>query len=696
MCGIIGAFNTESLQKIVSTGLDVMKNRGLDGSDIKIDSKIEPKGMLGHNLHAIVDLVVQPLVEEDYIFVTNCEIYNWKELNEKYTLGAQNDAQTLMRLLIAKGVSSETLAELDGVYAFCLYNTVSQKAYLARDIFGVKPLWISFSQFLAFASEKKALMASELYDTYELHPRQIAEYDVSKNSMTYEERPFFEVMPEHTDSEEMKKQTQILIRDAIQKRLTDQKVGVLFSGGIDSVYIAYMLKKLGVEFTCYTAALTEQGMEKAEDLIYAEKAAEQLGLKLKVIHADLAETEAVIKELIPLIETTNVVKVGVALPFYLCCKKAREDGIRVMYSGLGSEEIFAGYERHEKSSNVNNECLSGLRKMHERDLYRDDVVTMANTIELRLPFLDKTLAAYALRIPAKYKLVDEHKKVILRNIADDIGIPKEFSWRQKKAAQYGSKFDRAIQKLAKKHDFDKKAGYLNSLTTMKNARLGVLWSSGKDSAYSAYLMKRHNYDIACLMTIESKNKYSFMFHTPNVSLAGLQAQAMQLPLLTCISEGEKEDELSDMKKLMLQAKEEHNIDGVIVGALFSQYQRERVEKVAEEIGLKTYAPLWHKNQAQEMKELMDEGFKVILSSVAAEGLDDSWLGRVLDHADVDKLSVLGEKIGLNVAGEGGEFESLVIDCPLFDKRIEIIDSEIVHEEGLNYFFVVNDAKLVEK
>jgi asparagine synthase (glutamine-hydrolysing) len=689
MCGIIGVFNNKDAVKIVKNGLKVMENRGKDASDIMKFNN----ACIGHNLHAIIDVIKQPIKEDETYIVANCEIYNWEELDKKYNLKSKNDAHLLLKLLNKKG--TKALDEVDGVYAFCYYD--GKKAILARDILGVKPIWFSFSNFFAFASEKKALLKNNIYDAIELNPRKIIEYDLKDNKLKYQERDFFKILPENKKSlEKIKQDVTILINNAIKKRITDKKVGVLFSGGIDSLMIAYILKSRKISFTCYTAALEEKGLSEAEDLIYAIKAAKKFNFKLKIRKINLKQTEQYIKKIIPLIESTNVVKVGVALPFYLAAEQAKKDKVKVLFSGLGSEEIFAGYERHEKSSNINKECLSGLRKIYERDLYRDDVVTMANTIELRLPFLDKSLVDYALKIPEKYKLNKDNKKLILRYIADDLRIPKEFAWRKKKAAQYGSKFDRAILKLAKVNGFKYKADYLNSLSKEYNLNLGIMLSSGKDSCYAAYLMKKHNYNLKCALTIKSQEKYSFMFHTPNIDIASLQSQAMEIPILIRETKGKKEDELKDLKKLLLEAKEKYNIDGIITGALFSSYQRERFEKVADNLGLKVFSPLWHKDQEEEMRELIDENFKIIFSSVAAEGLNEKWVGKIITHKDIDKLVELNNKIGLNIAGEGGEFESLVLDCPLFKKEIKIVKSKIVKESETNTFFVIEKAKLKSK
>lgn len=137
MCGIIGVFNSPDSEKIVKSGLKVIQNRGKDASKI---TKLEP-GCLGHNLHAIIDLVKQPIKEDNNYIVANCEIYNWEELNKKHNLNAKNDAELLLKLINKKGINNikEILNELDGVYAFCYYT--KDKAILARDLLGIKPLW---------------------------------------------------------------------------------------------------------------------------------------------------------------------------------------------------------------------------------------------------------------------------------------------------------------------------------------------------------------------------------------------------------------------------------------------------------------------------------------------------------------------------------------------------------------------------
>ena len=363
---------------------------------------------------------------------------------------------------------------------------------------------------------------------------------------------------------------------------------------------------------------------------------------------------------------------------------------------MGSEEIFAGYERHKSSSNINQECVSGLIQMYERDLYRDDVVTMDNNLELRIPFLDKPLIEYCLKIPEKYKIADGESKLLLRQIAEEQGLPKEYAFRKKLAAQYGSRFDSALGRLARRNGFKLKADYVRQFYPYPNLKLGVLFSSGKDSTYSAYIMKRQNYELTCLITIKSKNEASYMFHTPAIDLAKLQAEAMGIPIIMQETEGEKEKELLDLKKALKDAKDKYNIDGIITGAVFSTYQRDRVEKICDSLGLKIFSPLWHKPQEQLMQELLDTGFEIIFTGIAAEGLNKTWLNKVITSEHLLRLKKLKEKIGMHEAGEGGEFESLVLDCPLFKKKVVIKKAKIIEEKENVARLEIVEAELVEK
>jgi asparagine synthase (glutamine-hydrolysing) len=205
-------------------------------------------------------------------------------------------------------------------------------------------------------------------------------------------------------------------------------------------------------------------------------------------------------------------------------------------------------------------------------------------------------------------------------------------------------------------------------------KLGVLFSGGKDSAYALYKAKEKN-EIVCLISIISKNPESYMFHTPNIKLVGLQAKALGFPLINKVTKGEKEKELKDLKAAIEEAKKKYSIEGVVTGAFASAYQKDRIQKICDELNLKCINPLWGKEPEKIMREMIASGFKFMLSSIAALGLDESWLGRVLTNKDVDKLVELNKNFGVHIAFEGGEAESLVVDGPIFKQKIKIISAE---------------------
>ena len=704
MCGIVGIFHQKNAPEQIKSALALLCNRGKDGigvsngkviahsKDLSALPSLPGTSLLGHTLHAIVDEVPQPLQGKGTL-VANCEIYNWRELNKKYQFNAKNDAELLLHFLDTFSILK--LEELDGVFAFAYWR--DNTLYLARDILGEKPIWYSYNaDYFAFASEKKILEKLNYLDLQELNPRQILIYDIKSKEVQFQSRSFFSYLPEHKEPYvKIKEKTKALLDQAIQKRIPPQKFGLLFSGGIDSTYLAHYFKEHGYDITCYTAVL-ETNSVTPSDLIAAQEVAQKLNLKHKIQKITLDKVSSYLQKIVPLIEDSNVVKVGVALPFFLACEEAKKDGCKVIFSGLGSEEIFTGYERHKQSANINQECVSGLLKMYERDLYRDDVVTMFNGLELRLPFLDKELVSYALKIPEKYKIKDNTGKLILREIAQEKGIPAEFAFRKKTAAQYGSRFDYALAKLAKQNKYLSKSAYLRTFYFTHNLRLGVLFSGGKDSTYAAYIMQKQNYEITCLITLRSENKDSYMFHTPAIEMTSLQAEAMGIPLVTYSTQGEKESELQDLEKAISLAKKKYQIDGIVTGALFSTYQRDRIERICDKLGLKIFSPLWHKHQEQHLRQLLQEGFEIVLSSVAAEGLGRTWVGRKLDTAAIQDLEKLHSKYQLNVAGEGGEYESLVLDCHLFKKKIILEEVEIEEEHKNTVRLLIKKAWLGEK
>ena len=221
-------------------------------------------------------------------------------------------------------------------------------------------------------------------------------------------------------------------------------------------------------------------------------------------------------------------------------------------------------------------------------------------------------------------------------------------------------------------------------------KLAALFTGGKDSTYAIYLAQQAGHEIVCLITLHSQNPDSYMFHTPAIELTQLQAQAMDLPLLTETTKGEKEAELTDLKQAIIDAQKQYEFAGVITGALFSEYQASRIAKINQELNLQTINPLWHKPQEQLMTELLHHKFQFIFTAVAAEGLDKTWLNKTITFKDLQKLQQIP---GINLAGEGGEFESLVTNCPLFQKQLIIEQAEIIEENKNTARLIIKKARL---
>ncbi|MCR4285151.1 MAG: diphthine--ammonia ligase [archaeon] len=202
-------------------------------------------------------------------------------------------------------------------------------------------------------------------------------------------------------------------------------------------------------------------------------------------------------------------------------------------------------------------------------------------------------------------------------------------------------------------------------------KLAVLFSGGKDSTYAAWLAKKEGHEISCLISIFSENQDSYMFHTPSISRVEVQARVMDIPLIIQKTKGKKEEELKDLEKAILKAKEDYGVDGVVTGAVASVYQVSRIQKLCKKLGLKCINPLWGKDQIELLKGLVKDNFEVIITGVAAYPLGKDFLGRKIDTKFINEVKILQEKYKINPAGEGGEFESFVLNCPLFSRGLKV-------------------------
>ena len=222
----------------------------------------------------------------------------------------------------------------------------------------------------------------------------------------------------------------------------------------------------------------------------------------------------------------------------------------------------------------------------------------------------------------------------------------------------------------------------------------VLFSGGKDSTMAIYKAIEEGYSVEYLVSMISENPESYMFHVPNIHITELSSEAMGIPLIKAKTHGEKERELEDLKTVLLDLKNK-GVEAIFAGALASEYQKSRIDKLCNDIGLISKAPLWHVDPKEYMEEIINLGFEVIIISVSAEGLDESWLGRKIDNKLLDEIINLNSQYGMHMAFEGGEAETLVLDCPIFKKSIKILESSNVWDRD-NGYLLISKAELEKK
>jgi len=207
-------------------------------------------------------------------------------------------------------------------------------------------------------------------------------------------------------------------------------------------------------------------------------------------------------------------------------------------------------------------------------------------------------------------------------------------------------------------------------------KCGVLFSGGKDSVYATYIAKKSGYKISCLISIFSENPESYMFHTPSITKVKKQADVMNIPLITKETKGLKEDELKDLEFAVQKAKTEFGVEAIVTGAMESVYQKSRVEKICDNLDLKCFNPLWKKNPEEYWDDLLKNKFEIVIIGVSADGMGQEWLGQIIDRSRLNKLKEIERKFRIHLSFEGGEAETFVLNCPLFNEELKIKNKEI--------------------
>lgn len=222
-------------------------------------------------------------------------------------------------------------------------------------------------------------------------------------------------------------------------------------------------------------------------------------------------------------------------------------------------------------------------------------------------------------------------------------------------------------------------------------KLASLFSGGKDSTCAIYKAQNQGHDVKCLVSLSPVSEESHLLHYPNIDLTALQAKAMGIPQILAHT-SDLVSETNELHILLQKAMKSYDIEGIVHGGLFSDYQRRHFEKIGNDLSLQVISPLWHVDQKNYLQELLAHKFKFIITSVASAGLDASWLGKEITLDDISTLEKLSEKHGFNLAFEGGEAETFVIDCPLFKSPIEILQANKLWD-GYRGRFEITEAIL---
>jgi asparagine synthase (glutamine-hydrolysing) len=519
MCGIVGILSKkgENVVPLIGSMLSCMINRGPDGagiaanrrvvqsdsfSDLKYH-KISGDSALGHVRLAIVGGTCgqQPFSSCNgrLTIEHNGEIYNYKRIRKRlvkhHKFATQTDSEVIVHLLEDHFrrnndllcAIKKTVAELDGVYAIVIKDEQTGTMALVRDRMGVRQIYYGENdRLVAFASERKALWkigireptnrvlpgcAVIIKPNDKLKEIQVSHPPVRSARIVYKTLTSAAEAYEKALLASMKKRTQDFNR-----------VGIIFSGGIDSVIIAWLAKKMVKEVICYTG-----GVHGSSDIVFARQIAKKLDLKLRVNELTNDEVEQLIPEIIDTIEDTNAGQIEVAIPVYAAVKLAHEDGINVMLTGQGADELFGGYAWYAKVlekegyQKLREHMTEDLLLLHRETLEREDKITMAHSIEMREPFLDMKVIRLSMQMDLKLNVKgveDTFGKHVHRKLAQRLGIPRNIAYRIKEAAQHGSGMHNVVDAIARKHGFDE--------STISNRYLDVLRAREKIGSSQRY------------------------------------------------------------------------------------------------------------------------------------------------------------------------------------------------------------------
>lgn len=438
MCGIIAIIGSHT-KVDCSKALSKMEHRGEDGSRLFNSSEFS----IGFNRLAINDNTengMQPFKFNNLIGAFNGEIFNYKELAEKYKISLKSESDIEIILPLFKIVGCDIINVLDGFYSGIIYDKETKQVFTLRDYIGKKPLFYGKSSNLNFiCSELKSI---EEIESFDFVPKGFTEIKDGK----------LVLIKEHTFPLLEKSTLKDVISKSIIKRVPiNQKYGVFLSGGLDSSIIASVLAQYSSNVIFYTL-----GNQESEDVSFVKALGNYLGIENQIKFIPLPKKEemsSLISKLVYHTESYNPSIISNGLATYLLSREAKKDGLKVVISGEGADELFCGYKISKDIIETREKSNTLIENLHFTELRRLDLSSMANTIEIRCPFLDKEVYS----ISKNLSIEELKNKQILRSLFDK-DLPKEIIARTKTSFDVGSGIRKlVVEQLLKADKTEKEA-----------------------------------------------------------------------------------------------------------------------------------------------------------------------------------------------------------------------------------------------
>lgn len=351
--------------------------------------------------------------------------------------------------------SEAFLKEVDGDFTFIVAEP--KRIIAGRDPIGVVPFYYGEnSNIAALASNRRALWKLGIDETKSFPPGHLA--SVSREGFKFKPvRTLVNSPPKMITMREASQTLLKLLEQSIGKRVwCTKEIAVAFSGGLDSSVVAFLASRRSVN-----AHLIHVSLENRSETEDAKKAAEELKLPLHLYLFREDDVERVVAKVVELIEEPDPVKASIGVPFYWTAEKAARAGFKVILAGQGADELFGGYQRYvneylvEGKEEVRKTMFKDVVKLHESNIERDEKICGFHDVELRLPFASYELAKFAVTLPLELKIerkADSLRKLVLREVAEKIGLPSFITTKPKKAVQYSTGINGALRRLAKKEN----------------------------------------------------------------------------------------------------------------------------------------------------------------------------------------------------------------------------------------------------